>query len=227
MKRYSSMLALFLVFSFLAGCKCPGKKTAVQEEERTPAVTLVTPKETPKETLVTPKETPKETLVTPKEMPTIVEPAEKGKATPQQIAKAIKNEPIPIEKIPEGAVLKTPAEESPEAARIFKNVNFDFDRYNIRPDAREILKIIGKYLLENPKIEVMIEGHCDERGTREYNLVLGEQRALRVRRFLVGLGVAPGRLHTVSYGEDMPLDPASNEEAWAKNRRAEFKISEQ
>jgi peptidoglycan-associated lipoprotein len=71
----------------------------------------------------------------------------------------------------------------------------------------------------------MIEGHCDERGTREYNMVLGEQRALSTRRFLVSLGVSPDRLHTVSYGKDMPLDTASNEEAWAKNRRGQFKIS--
>lgn len=75
-------------------------------------------------------------------------------------------------------------------------------------------------------MEVLIEGHCDERGTREYNLVLGEQRALSTRRFLVGLGVSPKRLYTVSYGEDMPADPRSNEEAWAKNRRAEFKIAD-
>jgi len=205
MKRYEGLLVLFLVVAFLSGCKSPVKKTAVEEEERTPAVTLVTPEE---------------------KTPAAVETTEEGKATPQQIAKAIKDEPIPIEKIPEGKVFKTPAEISPEAAKIFKNVNFDFDRYDIRPDAREILKVIGKHLLENPKIEIMIEGHCDERGTREYNLVLGEQRALSVRRFLVGLGAAPGRLHTVSYGKDMPLDPASIEEAWAKNRRAEFKISE-
>ncbi len=205
LQRYGILLVLFLLITFLAGCKCPTKKTVVEEEERTPAVTLVTPDE---------------------KTPAAVETTEEGKATPQQIAKAIKDEPIPIEKIPEGTVFKTPAEISPETARIFNPVNFDFDKYDIRPDAREILKVIGKHLLENPKIEVMIEGHCDERGTREYNLVLGEQRALSVRRFLVGLGVAPGRLHTVSYGKDMPLDPANTEEAWAKNRRAEFKISE-
>ena len=93
-------------------------------------------------------------------------------------------------------------------------------------DDQETLKVIARYLLDHPKISVIIEGHCDERGTREYNLVLGEQRALSTRRFLISLGMSPDRLHTVSYGEDKPLDPASNEEAWAKNRRAEFKISE-
>ena len=110
-------------------------------------------------------------------------------------------------------------------AQIFKNIPFDFDSYAIQPNARPILNTIGKYLLENAEVIVMIEGHCDERGTREYNLVLGEQRALSVRRFLVSLGVASDRLYTVSYGKDKPLDTASNEDAWAKNRRAEFKIA--
>lgn len=200
--RYKKIVGLCLIAGFFAGCQSATKKVS-EEEQRTPAVALVTPKEQ-----------------TPAEKPT-----QEGKATPQQIAKAIKDEPIPAEKIPAGKIFKSPAEISPEAAKIFRNINFDFDKYDIRPDARETLKAIGKYLLENPKTEVMIEGHCDERGSREYNLVLGEQRALSTRKFLVSLGVSPSRLHTVSYGKDMPLDPASNEEAWAKNRRAEFKLS--
>ncbi len=201
--RYRVVCGLFLIAGLLAGCKSPAKKTAIEEENKTPAVTLVTPKE-----------------------PAPAVKTEEGRATPQQIARAIKDQPIPGQKIPEGKVFKSPAEISPEAAAIFKNINFDFDSYEIRPDAREILKVIGKYLLDHPKISVMIGGHCDERGTREYNLVLGEQRALSTRRFLVSLGVSPERLHTVSYGKDMPLDKASTEEAWAVNRRVEFKISE-
>ena len=71
----------------------------------------------------------------------------------------------------------------------------------------------------------MIEGHCDERGSNEYNLALGEQRALSVRRYIVSLGGDPNKLHTVSYGEERPLDPRSSEDAWAVNRRAHFLVS--
>jgi len=201
--RLSKIIIVCMLAGFLAGCQTTAKKQPVAKEEKPAAVTLITPAETP-------KEAPKET--------------EKGKATSEEIAKAIKGEPIPAEKIP-SRDFKSPAEISEELARIFQNIHFDFDKYDIRPDARPILNAIGKYLLENPGVEVLIEGHCDERGTREYNLVLGEQRALSTRRFLVSLGVSPARLHTVSYGKDKPLDPGHDEEAWAKNRRAEFKIA--
>ncbi|MCM8760479.1 MAG: peptidoglycan-associated lipoprotein Pal [Candidatus Omnitrophica bacterium] len=198
-KRY----VVFIIIGLLPGCQAPRKKPVVQEkEERPPAVTLVTPSEKPPATDTT-----------------------KGKATTAEVAKAIKDEPIPPVRIAEGKAFVSPSEISEEMGKIFQNIHFDFDRYDIRDDARPILNTIGKYLLDHPDIEVLIEGHCDERGTREYNLVLGEQRALSTRRFLVSLGVSPKRLYTVSYGEDRPLDPASNEEAWAKNRRAEFKIA--
>jgi len=203
MRLSKTGLIICIIAGLFAGCQTTKKKVAVEEkEERPPAVTLITPAEKPVE-----KDT------------------EKGKATPEEIAKAIKDEPIPAAKIPSEKVFKSPSEISEELAKIFQNIHFDFDKYDIREDARPILNAIGKYLLDNPEIEVLIEGHCDERGTREYNLVLGEQRALSTRRYLVSLGISPNRLHTVSYGEDRPLDPRSNEEAWAKNRRAEFKIA--
>ncbi len=88
------------------------------------------------------------------------------------------------------------------------------------------VKAIADYLKKNPDVSILIEGHCDERGTDEYNLVLGEKRALSARNFLVGLGISPKRIYTISYGESMPADPRSNEEAWAKNRRCEFKIKQ-
>ncbi len=78
----------------------------------------------------------------------------------------------------------------------------------------------------NPTRLLLVEGHCDERGTNEYNLALGERRALSVRRYLVALGIGSDRLHTLSYGEEKPLDPGHTEESWAKNRRAEFKVSQ-
>ena len=109
---------------------------------------------------------------------------------------------------------------------VFKPIYFDFDKYNIRPDAAKTLGEIAEHLLKkDTKRLVMIEGNCDERGTREYNLVLGEQRALSARAYLVRLGVAADRLFTVSYGEDRPVEAGHDEAAWAKNRDCYFKVS--
>ncbi len=103
-------------------------------------------------------------------------------------------------------------------------VNFDFDKSDIRPDAAEVLKSKAAWLQENGGVNVIIEGHCDERGTDEYNLALGERRANAAKAFLVSLGIADARMETISYGEERPLDPGQTEEAWAKNRRAQFVI---
>lgn len=108
----------------------------------------------------------------------------------------------------------------------FEDIHFEFDRYNILPRDEATLGRIARWLDENERVDVLIEGHCDERGTNEYNMALGEQRALAARRYLVGLGIAAERLTTISYGEERPLDPRSTEDAWARNRRAHFVISE-
>ena len=105
-----------------------------------------------------------------------------------------------------------------------QDVYFDFDRSDIKPDARRILAEDAEWLRKHRAVKVQIEGHCDERGTVEYNLALGQRRAASIRKYLVALGVNPGRLFTISYGEEQPVDPQHSEEAWAKNRRAHFKI---
>lgn len=102
------------------------------------------------------------------------------------------------------------------ADRVF----FDFDKATLKPEAREVLRAQADWLNQNPGVSLRVEGNCDERGTREYNLALGARRANSVRDFLVGLGVDPSRISTISYGKDRPLDPASNELAWATNRNA-------
>ena len=79
-------------------------------------------------------------------------------------------------------------------------------------------------LMDNPSVKIRIEGHCDSRGTEDYNLALGEKRALAARDYLVNFGIAQSRISVISYGEERPLDPAETEKAWAKNRRAEFDI---
>ena len=105
-----------------------------------------------------------------------------------------------------------------------ENIYFEFDSSALLTAAQQTLKRKAEYLRENPQLRVTIEGHCDERGTNEYNLALGDRRSNSAKSFLVDLGIGPGRLTTISYGEERPLDPRHNEEAWAKNRRCEFVI---
>ncbi|WP_425464273.1 peptidoglycan-associated lipoprotein Pal [Novosphingobium umbonatum] len=105
-------------------------------------------------------------------------------------------------------------------ANVPTTVLFDLDKFNIDAADQDILKAQAAWLLKYPAKAATIEGHADERGTREYNLALGERRATAAKNYLVSLGVAASRLSTVSYGKERPVDPASTEEAWAKNRRA-------
>ena len=99
-------------------------------------------------------------------------------------------------------------------------IYFDTDRYNIDTADAAALQMQAQYLAQYPNISVTIEGHADERGTREYNLALGERRANSAKNYLVSLGIAANRIRTVSYGEERPVATASTPEAWAKNRRA-------
>jgi peptidoglycan-associated lipoprotein len=105
------------------------------------------------------------------------------------------------------------------------DINFDFDSSSIRPDARVILERNADYFMKNKVTSIVIEGHCDEQGTAEYNMALGERRAQETKKYLVNLGVKESLMETVSFGEENPLDPASDEEAWAKNRRAHFVVN--
>ena len=107
-----------------------------------------------------------------------------------------------------------------------EDIYFDFDSIQLTPQAQEILTKKAKWLRENPAATVTIEGHCDNRGTNEYNLALGEGRAQSAKTFLMDLGVDVSKLRTISYGEERPLDPQQIESAWAKNRRAHFVIEE-
>ncbi len=107
---------------------------------------------------------------------------------------------------------------------LLKDIHFGFDRYDLTPEARKILSQNAELLLKHPRAKIQIEGHCDERGTIEYNLGLGERRTNSTKEYLISLGVSPDRMSTISYGEEMPVDPRHNEEAWAKNRRAHFII---
>lgn len=104
-------------------------------------------------------------------------------------------------------------------------IYFDYDRYDLSPEARSALLKNADYLRSNPRLKVQIEGHCDERGTDAYNEALGENRALAVREYLIQLGIESNRLNPMSYGELMPAVDGTNESAWRWNRRAEFKVA--
>ena len=109
-----------------------------------------------------------------------------------------------------------------EAASICQDIRFAFDRYDLNPEARDILSKIAEWMAKNSNWVITIEVHCDNRGTIEYNLALGERRAGAAKVYLTSLGLDPERITTISYGEERPQDSANNEAAWAKNRRAHF-----
>ena len=104
----------------------------------------------------------------------------------------------------------------------FKDALFDYDKYDIRQDARAVLDSIAAWLNKDKNINVLIEGHCDERGTNEYNLALGEKRANAAKEYLSARGIAAKRINTISYGEEKLLCTEQNEVCWQKNRRAHF-----
>jgi len=103
-----------------------------------------------------------------------------------------------------------------------KTIYFDFDKYNLRDDARRMLDVNAEILRSNSDMNILIEGHCDERGTDEYNLALGERRGQAAREYLVRLGIDASRINVLSYGEERPVAPGHDEESWALNRRGEF-----
>jgi peptidoglycan-associated lipoprotein len=100
-----------------------------------------------------------------------------------------------------------------------KIVYFDYDQYTLVPEAQAALQYNAQILQQTPHVRIVAEGHCDERGTAEYNLALGERRARSAVNFLASLGIDPQRISTVSYGSELPADPGHNETAWAQNRR--------
>ena len=142
-----------------------------------------------------------------------------------------------VEKVKEAPPVKEPelTEEEIFAAKSLEEVNrekpmamihFDFDKYFIRDDAKPVLDSNARWMRKWGSVIILIEGHCDERGTEEYNMALGEKRAKSTLDYLVSLGISANRIKIISYGKSQPLDPGQNEIAWQKNRRAQFLIIE-
>ena len=161
------------------------------------------------------------------------QPAVEETPVPAQPTQVVVEQPVPsvVQEAPitDTTVAMTAEEAAAEARRAaasgLQRIHFEFDRSDLTEEAKQTLVNNAGLLRAAPQVNVLIEGHTDERGSDEYNLALGERRAISARNFLVSLGVAADRLRIISYGEEMPIALERNEEAWAKNRRAEFKIS--
>ncbi len=140
-----------------------------------------------------------------------------------------------VEKVEKPPVVKEPelTEEEIFMAKSLEEMNkeaplnmihFDYDKYFIRDDAKPVLEKNANWLNKFKSVKILIEGHCDERGTEEYNLALGEKRSKSTLDYLVSLGISQDRIEIISYGKSQPLDPGHNEIAWQKNRRSNFMI---
>jgi peptidoglycan-associated lipoprotein len=140
---------------------------------------------------------------------------------PQPVAEPV---PVPPEPVPEDRITSGDLD-ALNRSNLLKPVLFDLDSAEVTAAGQTVLQQNADILRKYPQMQVTIEGHCDERGTAEYNLALGERRAVAARAYLVSLGIPAARVRTVSYGKEFPFDPGHNEEAWAKNRRAHFVIT--
>jgi peptidoglycan-associated lipoprotein len=192
-KSLSIIVLILCIGLILTGCP---KKTVVKEEPSVQSAEELTAERAAKE-----KETREKELARIRE-----EEAKKAREKEFEKSLVAKKEPGI-----EGEVFES---------KLIKDIHFDFDKYDIRPGDTEILKGNAALLMKHPSVRIQIEGHCDERGTIEYNLALGERRANSAKKYLISLGISADRISTISYGKEKPLDPGHNEEAWAKNRRA-------
>jgi peptidoglycan-associated lipoprotein len=156
--------------------------------------------------------------------PTAPPPAVTVPAVPPAPSRVEEALPVPPEPIVEDAITTRSIDELNRDS-MFSPVFFPLDSAELDDAGRAVVTANAAALRKYPTWVVTVEGHCDERGTTEYNLALGERRAVAVRAYLVSLGIAPGRVRAVSYGKEFPFDPGHDEEAWAKNRRAHFVIT--
>lgn len=170
--------------------------------------------------------------------PPIITPKKKVEKKTEKKAEEVTPSKRIEEEVTEPVIPRPPIEEEPvkpqrvpdvEFTKSYKTVHFEYDRSRLTLSARKTLKenaeLIRKDLSKSPNLKLLIEGHCDERGTNEYNLALGERRAFSARDYLISLGIPANTLYTKSWGEEKPDDSRHNEESWRRNRRAEFQTS--
>jgi len=215
MKR-NLIMAVVVVFAFssvflMSSC---AKKQVLTEEKQVTAP--------PKEVAKVEKEAP-----AAKEVKEVKEVKEAEEAKKVEAAKIERLKELEMTKKRE-AEAKMNEEKAWRERRIAKfeaeSIYFDFDKSFIKLEYRAVLQAKAEFLKDNPDIRIRIEGNCDERGTNEYNLALGERRASSAAKFLVSLGISPDRIETISYGEERPLALGHGEGAWAQNRRDDFTV---
>jgi len=147
----------------------------------------------------------------------------------ESVQPTVEEEVVVVKEVPKEETVVEIVELSPELVRQMEtfedtNIYFDFDKSNLGPEAQDILNKKATFLRNNRSYSLLIGGNCDNRGTEEYNLALGERRADSAKQYLIALGISGDRIKTISYGELRPADPANNEVAWAFNRRDTFKL---
>ena len=159
-----------------------------------------------------------------KQTTTEISPEEAARRAAEEKARLMEERRLQEEALQEDAARARAQQMSAREQFENQDILFDYDSAVLSAEARELLKIKARWLDVNLDSNVVVQGHCDERGTTEYNLALGDQRAAAVKSFLMDLGISGARITTISYGEEKPLDMGHYEEAWARNRRVHFVI---
>ena len=207
MKKHLTVIGLFLILAFsltiFSGC---AEKKAVVKDEAIQEQKVAAAQEAAPAAVTADDEAARKAKEAADREAALKEQAAKDEAARREAARA--------------AWAKKNAEALVELS--LQNIYFDYDKSAIRPDAREILKANAEIFTKNSSAKIVVEGHCDERGTAEYNMALGERRAQEAKQYMVNLGIDASRIETISYGKERPLDNRSTEEAWAQNRRAQF-----
>ncbi len=207
MKR-NLIVATLVIFAFSSVfllSSCAKKKLVAEEKEVTAA--------------------PKEEAKVEEEKPAEVEVAKEAKEPEEKKVEEVRVEkPEVLEEAKKEAVEEKVWEDTRGLRFEAEAIYFDFDKSFIRAEYRPVLAKKAEFLKDNPDIIVRIEGNCDERGTNEYNLALGERRADSAKRFFISLGISPDRIETISYGEERPLAVGHSEDSWSQNRRDDFVI---
>ena len=206
--------------------------TELDEEPKAPPSRMTAKAEEKADAPPTPPSAPPEIQPPPseekptEEKPTEEKPLEPGEKPPEP-GELVKEPAPPTGPVPVPPIPPAPAwgPEEPSKALSFDTVLFAFDKWEILPDYKAVIEKNATKLLDNPSMVATIEGHADERGTNEYNLALGQRRAEAIRDALVGFGVPPSQLQTITFGEERPADLGHNEEAWSLNRRGEMVVS--
>ncbi len=143
-----------------------------------------------------------------------------------KVEKVEPQKPIVKPALSEEEIFMAKSLEQVNKEQLLRMINFDYDKFDVREDAKGLLEGNAAWLKKWKSAKILIEGHCDERGTEDYNLALGEKRAKGAYDYLISLGIPAERMKTISYGKSQPLDMGKDESAWAKNRRAQFLIIE-